>query len=265
MVKIKEKLYRLKRLIKEIKYLKNNFLNWDDIIKRAINGKVSRELSHRNGLVFRSNNMNTLSIFKEIFIKKVYTNNLVDIQENDVVFDIGANIGVFSLFASTIKGTQVYAFEPHPANFKQLEENVSINNLKQINSFNYAIGLKNEKRFMFEGTIPGGHKLSYDKSLEPSGGDIEVEMVSIESMMDSLQIDNIDFLKLDCEGAEGEIIKSLGAEGLKKIQKVAIEFHDNNSVLNHEEIIEYLKNANFQTNLKWDGKSYFGYIYGKRI
>lgn len=261
---IKHRFYKLRRLNKQIKYLRNNFINWDTIIKRAINGKSTKELKLRNGLTFYNANYNTLSIFKEIFIKKVYTSDIINIKEDDIVFDIGANVGVFSLYASLVKGVRVFAFEPHPKNFKKLVFNVNQNKKNNIECLEYALGLKNEDRFMIEGVIPGGHKVSKRESKESTEGMLKVQSITLNSIMEKLEIDRIDFVKLDCEGAEGEIISSLGIEGLKRIDKIAVEFHDNHSILNHNEILEYLKKSGFKTSLSWDGDSYFGYIYGKR-
>ncbi|MAM28745.1 MAG: hypothetical protein CMC13_06950 [Flavobacteriaceae bacterium] len=264
MKKIKKRLYKVKRVIQEILELRKNFFNWDSIIKRTINGKSVNTLKLRNGLSLYNANQNTLSIFKEIFVKEVYTKENIKINRGDIVFDIGANVGVFSLFASQIVGAQVFAFEPHPKNFKVLLNNVNQNEIKNIECFNYALGLDNEDRVLIEGNIAGGHKFSYKDVYENIESSIKVKSVTLTSMKEKLSIDKIDFLKLDCEGAEGEIIKSLGQEGLKKINKMAIEFHDNNSILGHEEILKELNNSGFKTSLKWDGKSYFGYIYANR-
>ncbi|WP_410004684.1 FkbM family methyltransferase [Aequorivita nionensis] len=261
---LKNRLYKLKRVYSHIIYLQKNFINWDSIIKRAVKGKSTKELNLRNGLTFYDANFNTLSIFNEIFVKKVYTSDIINIEENDVVFDIGANVGVFSLYASLIKGVSVFAFEPHPENFKKLSHNVEQNNLINVECIEYALGLKNEDRFMIEGNIAGGHKVAQRDSMESKDGLLKVQSITLDSIMKKLNIDKIDFLKLDCEGAEGEIISSLGKEGLKKINKIAVEFHDNHSILNHTEILKYLKDSGFKTSLSWDGSSYFGYIYGKR-
>ncbi|MBG44366.1 MAG: hypothetical protein CL530_10405 [Aequorivita sp.] len=257
-------LYKIKRVIQEILQLRKNFYNWDSILKRSINGKSVKVLNLRNGLTFYNANQNTLSIFKEIFVNNVYNREGVKINEGDIVFDIGANVGIFSLYASIIKGTKVYAFEPHPTNFKVLSNNVSQNKITNIECFEFAVGIDNEDRILIEGNIAGGHKLSNEKEFVYSEGSLNVKSVTLSRMTEKLDIDTIDFVKLDCEGAEGEIIKSLGQDGLKKIKKMAIEFHDNHSILSHEEIIEELENSGFKTFIKWDGKSYFGYIYANR-
>lgn len=261
---IKNRVYRIKRVVQEIIRLRKNFYNWDNIIKRSINGKSTPILKLRNGLSFYNANPNTLSIFKEIFLNNVYSQGEVKLDENDIVFDIGANVGVFSHYASQIKGTQVYAFEPHPKNFEFLSNNVKQNKIENIHCFEFALGSNNEDRILLEGNIAGGHKFSYNNISDRAEGSLKVKAVTFGQMMEELNLNRIDFVKLDCEGAEGEIIKSIGQEVFKRINKMAIEFHDNNSILNHEEILKELHIAGFKTSLKWDGKSYFGYIYANR-
>lgn len=255
----------MKRVLEEIIILRNNYYNWDGILKRAISGKITNVLNHKTGVNFYEADNNTISIIKEIFISKVYTKNIIKIEEGDVVFDIGANVGVFSLYASLIKGTKIFSFEPHPENFRKFSNNVKNNKIGNIKCLNYALGIDNEDRQMIEGNISGGHKISNEKTATSIDiGGIKVKSVTLEAMMDKLDVEKIDFLKLDCEGAEGEIITSLGLDGLKKIDKIAVEFHNNHSILNHSEINELLKASGFTTTMTWDRNSYFGYIYGKR-
>jgi hypothetical protein len=79
--------------------------------------------------------------------------------------------------------------------------------------------------------------------------------------MDGNNLEQIDFLKIDCEGAEGPILQSTPNSYLKRIRKIALEFHDHLSELNHKDIQNILKGAGFNIRLKWDEKSPFGYIY----
>lgn len=162
------RLYRLKRVIQEIQYLRCHFSNWDTIIKRAISGKNCSILYLKNGLEIHNKHSNTLSIFREIFKNKVYTNTLIQIEQDDVVFDVGANIGVFSLFASMVKGVRIFGFEPHPDNFAFYTKNIEVNNKSNITGLNCALGYEDSSRFLVNGVIPGGHKMTNHKSEERS-------------------------------------------------------------------------------------------------
>jgi hypothetical protein len=75
------------------------------------------------------------------------------------------------------------------------------------------------------------------------------------------KLNHIDFVKMDCEGAEGEILESFDKTHFEMIDKFAVEFHDNRSILTHDQINELFKSHNFKTNLKWDGEGNYGYIF----
>lgn len=65
------------------------------------------------------------------------------LDPGDVFFDIGANIGVYTLLSSEREGTQVWAFEPHPTTFLQLSDNVRLNHRYNVRLFNLAVGNNN--------------------------------------------------------------------------------------------------------------------------
>ena len=82
--------------------------------------------------------------------------------------------------------------------------------------------------------------------------------------MDQNGLDHIDFLKLDCEGGEGYILLSTPLDYLKRIRKIAMEFHDTLSPLKHEEMDRILVDAGFKTSLVWDGAESSGYLFARR-
>lgn len=88
--------------------------------------------------------------------------------------------------------------------------------------------------------------------------------MTLQSFIDTHKIEQIDFLKLDCEGAEGLILHSTPLHYLKKIRKLAMEFHDHISQFSHQDLENLLQTVGFTTKLRWDGKSPLGYIYGWR-
>jgi len=87
---------------------------------------------------------------------------------------------------------------------------------------------------------------------------------TLDEILREYSIDKIDFLKPDCEGSEGHILKSDSRSCLGRINKIAMEFHDNLSPLNHDEIKKLLEDHGFSCNADWDGQSQFGYLYARR-
>jgi hypothetical protein len=76
--------------------------------------------------------------------------------------------------------------------------------------------------------------------------------------MDSHNLQTIDFLRMDCEGAEGKILKSMPPDYLRRIKKIAMESHDGISTLDHNEFKSVLDLAGFKTSFRWNPKKSTG-------
>jgi FkbM family methyltransferase len=149
-------------------------------------------------------------VIQKPFEIKVFKEN---IKEGDVVLDIGANIGYYTLLAAKIVGKEgkVFAFEPEEKNFFQLKENVRINNYQNVILIKKAVSEKNGKLkfYLHEGDATMHSFFSENKSTKW----IEVETVSLDNFFKGKKI-KIDFIKMDIEGAE-----FLALQGMKRILK----------------------------------------------
>ncbi len=128
------------------------------------------------------------------------------IQQDDVVFDIGANLGHHSVYFSRLVGEEgkVYCFEPQNIIYKTLVANLLINDCK--NAFAYHMGLGNKNQFL--------HMLPLDYEVENNFGALGfsypcqseqgelVEVVTLDHFVEKFQIEKIDFLKLDVQTFE---------------------------------------------------------------
>jgi FkbM family methyltransferase len=184
-----------------------------------------------------------------------------DINNNDVVVDVGAHIGLFTLYASQFcnKG-KIYSFEPVKENYKLLLENVKSNNLKQVTTFNFAVSNSNDPIKLFINDDEAGHSMFYTSSQS-----LIVDSISLQRIFDDNHIDYCNFLKLDCEGAEYEIIKTLPTTYFKKIDKIIIEYHLADS---HPELLIELKEILITNNFEIHTKPSFlgmGFLYAKKL
>ncbi len=257
--------------------------NWSEVITTTVKRQEPSHLILKNGLKIEAE-VDLRYVVREIFFKKVYTPTYLPIEQNDVVVDIGANNGVFTLFASSKTRNAIHAVEPSPRNLEILRRNIAVNGLHNVTVHDYAVSDKIGFEKLFLNTTNGQqnllsqhvmpdrikqytdrtdlhHILSYNDEAETF---IQVPTTTLQAIMDSNKLEQIDFLKLDCEGAESSILRSTPAEYLNRIKKIAMEFHDHLTDIDHEGLQTILKSAGFSTRLKWDNKSPLGYLYAWR-
>jgi len=166
-----------------------------------------------------------------------------EINVNDTVIDIGAHIGLFSLLVSQLcKTGKILSFEPVSENFDLLVSNLKLNHIKNILPFNMAVSKNSGRLDLFLNNDQSAHSI-FSKSSES----ISVESTSLQKIFEENKISSCKLLKLDCEGAEYEIIDSLPSKYLDKIQNMVIEYHlaDTKPELVKSLILK-IKNAGFK-------------------
>ena len=160
-----------------------------------------------------------MALIKEIIIDQVYEFADVKIEPTDIVLDCGANIGVFTIYASK-KAKMVYAFEPSPNESKILEENKKINksdNIKVIEKGILDISIDAKLSLCSTGSFIDNFKPKY-----LSNNIINIKTISIDEFINQERLEKVDFIKMDIEGSEKKAL--FGAkEVLKKFKpKLAI-------------------------------------------
>ncbi len=182
----------------------------------------------------------------ESWYKKIYVRdkNYPDfgIHEKDIVFDIGANKGIFTVLASRLAPSgQVYCFEPIVDNYSVLQENLKLNNCNNVKTENIAIGAVDGKAEINLSTTTDGHSLYWKNSGEKQS--IIVNRLDLYCRANG--IDRIDFLKMDCEGAEYDILSTMTKDMAQKIGKIGMEYHVGIPDHKPEEIITLLTGLGF--------------------
>ena len=98
-------------------------------------------------------------MLNDIFVKKHYTPPFLPINENDIVMDIGAIIGIFTLFATGKTRNSIYAFEPFLENVDLLNRNIQVNNLNNVVVKRFAVTDKVGKIRLFLSKNVGGYTI----------------------------------------------------------------------------------------------------------
>ncbi len=173
------------------------------------------------------NNQNETGMLKDIFCGREYSDYFPFYKKVTIV-DIGAHYGYFSIFASnnTDKDSQIIAIEPNKINFRNLEKNIADCKIDNIRSCNCAIGDENGVTRLYQGNS-ANHSIIDNYLLADNNKEYEeVEVKTLEGIVKELDLKTIDFLKIDCEGAEYSIFKSTPGSIFDKITTISMEFHD---------------------------------------
>ena len=197
---------------------------------------------------YRSSSSDMVLIY-EILLKSKYKREYYFPEELNpkVIFDIGANIGITSIYLATIfPNANIYSFEPLKENFDILQKNTS--QFGNIKIFNIGLGAVNGsfKVYMSDDNENYGGVSFYSEvegNLNKSYSECEVKNVNV--IMEELDIICVDLIKIDTEGAEYDILTSFKYEFLKKTSWITGELHGNRDF----ELLNYLDNIGFSISL----------------
>lgn len=129
------------------------------------------------------------------------------INKGDVVIDLGANIGYYTLLFADLVGPsgKVFAFEPEPKSFELLKKNVEINGYKNVTLIPKAISQTTGKiRLHVSQDNLGTHSIS--KIYYVKNNFIDIDSITLDDFVNECE-KNIDFIKMDIEGAEFDVLK----------------------------------------------------------
>lgn len=242
-----------------------HYKNYIEIIKNIVLKKPLLNLYLRNGIEIHANaESQILTIAEEIFFDQVYLRGKLNIVPGDTVVDIGGNVGIFSLFAVQKGARAVYVYEPFLANVRCIKRNMKRSNVRTVQVFQQAVSDKVARAKLYLGHHNAGHLLFNHNNAGVLKKYISIPTTTLAEIVRQHALPTIDFLKIDCEGSEGAILKSTPTSTWKKVKQVALEYHDNVSSLNHAQIEERLRSLGFSTTCISDGESEFGYVYGWR-
>lgn len=161
----------------------------------------------------------------------------------EIIFDVGANIGIESLrFSFFYPNSKIFAIEPSKRNFLLLKDNFK--KYKNVNIVNGALWWESKKVFLTQPypsyesfRIEDGENLKSKKKFSE-----EVNAYTVNEILDEYKIrnKNIDILKLDIEGSEESLINKGDNSWLKKVNVIIVEMPDNDNPGSFQEIINTL-------------------------
>lgn len=162
------------------------------------------------------------------------------IKKGDIVIDVGAHMGYYSLLFAKLVGKEgkIFAFEPDPKNFSRAEKNIKLNNYTNVLLTQKAVSDKTGDATLYLGDLSGGNSIMSTKENQKK---ISIKSVKLDDFFEHGE-KKIDFVKLDAEGFEYAIIH--GMESILSQNKelvLLVEFYPELIKKAGVEPIEYIK------------------------
>lgn len=185
--------------------------------KKLTIGNIDLHFDHLKG--------NEYPTFWEIFINNDY--NKLDnclVEPGDVVLDIGANVGFFTLDSLQKQASRVYSIEPHIDSFNQVK--VLSEKFDNIIPINKAVSKSGGfvEMFIDENASATNCMTTYGEIFNRNSNVVRIQSVNINDLIADIK-GKIDFVKIDCEGCEYDIFQTITSSNLRQISKFVIETH----------------------------------------
>ena len=227
--------------------------------------KFSKKVIESHNLKFNAENKTLLSRALRLKSKEPDLINWIDkiFEDGDIFYDIGANIGIYSIYSSNKYNITTYSFEPEQNNFNELCKNIFLNKTKGIiHPINFALSNKYSMSFTnlhISNQTPGKSNHSIIQKKQKKFTAQKVIETSIDYLISNKLIKKPNHIKIDVDGIENLILVG-SSKFLKmcKLKSLVIEF--NCSIEQRNKIIKFLKSCNLEkieTSIKSNENTYF--------
>ena len=162
-----------------------------------------------------------LMALTNVWLTKEYSKSGFEVKNNDVIIDVGAHIGLFSLLISKqCMSGKIFCFEPIKENFDLIISNLELNKITNVFAINMAASADSGTVTIYLNEDQAGHSMH-----QMSSKKIRTKSISLENIFETNSIEKCDFLKIDCEGEEYSILSALPDLYYNRIKKIFIEYH----------------------------------------
>lgn len=216
----------------------------------------------RNGMRFKIFHFMEALIITETCYNNDY--KITSSRDKLTIIDIGANIGSFSIFAAMRnRNSKILAYEPATKTFKQLIENIQMNGFEdRIIAHKEAVDGKKRNLKLYDSGISGMRSIFRTRDEKKYEW---VKAISLGDVFVNNKLKKCDFLKIDCEGAEYEILLNTSPKIFSKISKLSLEFHEIVPGANHEDLVKFLKKMGYSVRHNYHSiENTIGYIYASK-
>ena len=189
-------------------------------------------------------------------------------KEGDTVIDIGAHIGRYTITSSKQVGKtgKVVAIEADPDNFQLLKRNIVLNNLTNVLPLNYAVFSTRTRMKLYEQSASAKYNSLMLARAAKTKNYVEVNADTLDSILKQNGINQVNWIKIDVEGAEFEVLKgsirTLSSENVS----LFIEIHNIDDPSHYNNIVDFLKYHNYEITFeqRYDNSSESHVIFRKK-
>jgi len=205
------------------------FRNWREVWDAYRSRSPLPPMILRDGLTLHHDPADDpILLFRELFVHRCYTRHwFYEPRKEDVVIDIGANIGFFAVSLQWMaRGVRVHSFEPAADARARLQRNIDSNGLDAFVTI-YPFAVTNAPGAVhLNAAALTGHRSLFDRQSATGERGEAVPSITLAQAVEMAGVDRIDFLKIDVEGSEVEIVEGADADTWGRIQRVVVEYHD---------------------------------------
>ena len=156
----------------------------------------------------------------EVFVRRRYG----PVERFRTIVDVGANVGSFALYAAdSCPEARIFCYEPEQQNFSLLKQNLQINGLEgRVSAFQRAVGSRKGPRKLAVGIS----QLNAFDDLRDSPSHQMVECTTLQDIRAAHCLETLDLLKMNCEGAEYEILETCSNSDYEGVLNIRLEYHN---------------------------------------
>jgi FkbM family methyltransferase len=223
--------------------------NWPVLFWELLGLPIGRPylMRLRDGAAFQVRGFMDAWIVKEVYLDRDYERYGVALKPGWTVVDIGACLGGFAVFAARrAPGIRVYACEPAPESYRLLHQNLDLNSADNVTAYPLAVAGHSGPLTLY---TFADH--AEQNSLTPTRSNSQLTTVSVEGLsladlFERLAIASCDFLKIDCEGAEFDILLHAPPELFSRVRHICMEYHDGVTPFSHADLLRHFQQLGFQ-------------------
>ena len=189
-------------------------------------------------------------------------------KEGDTVIDIGAHIGRYTITSSKQVGKtgKVVAIEADPDNFQLLQRNIALNKLTNVTPLNYAVFSERTRMKLYEQSASAKYNSLMLARAARTKNYVEVEADTLDSILKLNEVNQVNWIKIDVEGAEFEVLKGSTKTLSSENMSLLIEIHNIEDPGHHHNIVDFLKYHNYEITFeqRYEGSGESHVIFRKK-